>query len=86
MDQVREREKDESSTFISDAVDYKGAPANRSTTGGWLSAASILGIRTMPFISFLDLVAGNKINHGKNARSFSDYVEFYFIYSFWVFF
>ncbi|KAK6156485.1 hypothetical protein DH2020_010733 [Rehmannia glutinosa] len=27
---------------ICDAVDYKGAPANRSTTGGWLSAASIL--------------------------------------------
>ncbi|KAG8375995.1 hypothetical protein BUALT_Bualt09G0017000 [Buddleja alternifolia] len=30
--------------LISDAVDYKGAPANRSTTGGWLSAASILGV------------------------------------------
>ncbi|KAI3471466.1 hypothetical protein Pfo_031069 [Paulownia fortunei] len=30
--------------YISDAVDYKGAPANRSTTGGWLSAASILAV------------------------------------------
>lgn len=25
------------------AVDYKGAPANTSTTGGWPSAASVVG-------------------------------------------
>ncbi|KAL3818852.1 hypothetical protein ACJIZ3_004757 [Penstemon smallii] len=28
--------------LVSDAVNHKGAPANKSTTGGWLSAASIL--------------------------------------------
>lgn len=47
--ELRERKRDRDETpFISDAVDYKGALANRSTTGGWLSAASILG--TMPFL------------------------------------
>lgn len=46
--EAREREREderegERDGLISDAVDYKGAPAKRSTTGGWLSAASILG-------------------------------------------
>ncbi|KAK1549871.1 hypothetical protein Q3G72_009264 [Acer saccharum] len=31
-------------SLISDAVDYKGNAANRTTTGGWVSAALILGI------------------------------------------
>lgn len=30
-------------SFISDAVDCKGGPADRTTTGGWVSAALILG-------------------------------------------
>ncbi|KAH6761084.1 Major facilitator superfamily protein [Perilla frutescens var. frutescens] len=38
----REIDNNGDATFITDAVDYKGAPANRSTTGGWISAASIL--------------------------------------------
>ncbi|KAL0339083.1 UNVERIFIED_CONTAM: protein NRT1/ PTR FAMILY 6.2 [Sesamum angustifolium] len=32
----------EGTMFVSAALDYTGAPANRSTTGGWVSAASIL--------------------------------------------
>lgn len=39
----REEERGERDELISDAVDYKGDPAKRSSTGGWLSAASILG-------------------------------------------
>lgn len=29
---------------LQDAWDYKGCPAKRSTTGGWTSAALILGL------------------------------------------
>lgn len=29
---------------VSDAVDYKGFPADRSKTGGWVPAALILGL------------------------------------------
>ncbi|XP_051131622.1 protein NRT1/ PTR FAMILY 6.2-like [Andrographis paniculata] len=32
----------EAEAVVSDAVNYRGAPADRSSTGGWLSAASIL--------------------------------------------
>ena len=28
---------------VSDAVDYKGFPADKSNTGGWVPAALILG-------------------------------------------
>ncbi|KAL8040628.1 hypothetical protein ABFX02_10G110100 [Erythranthe guttata] len=35
---------DDSTMLVSDATDYKGAPAHKSTTGGWLSAASILSV------------------------------------------
>ncbi|KAL2251215.1 UNVERIFIED_CONTAM: Protein NRT1/ PTR FAMILY 6.2 [Sesamum indicum] len=35
-------EASERTMFVSAAVDYTGAPAGRSTTGGWVSAASIL--------------------------------------------
>lgn len=56
--EMRERERvGDATSFISDAVDYKGDHANRSTTGGWLSASSILG--TMPFffpLLILDLI------------------------------
>ncbi|CAO2827263.1 unnamed protein product [Amaranthus hypochondriacus] len=31
---------------LSDAWDYKGLPANRSKTGGWISSAMILGVET----------------------------------------
>ncbi|KAH9611320.1 hypothetical protein KSS87_008508 [Heliosperma pusillum] len=31
---------------LSDAWDYKGLPANRSKTGGWVSSAMILGVET----------------------------------------
>lgn len=29
---------------VADAVDYKGFPADRSKTGGWVPAALILGL------------------------------------------
>jgi len=29
---------------VGDAVDYKGFPADRSKTGGWVPAALILGL------------------------------------------
>lgn len=29
---------------VADAVDYKGFPADRSKTGGWVSATFILGL------------------------------------------
>ena len=29
-------------SIVSDAFDYKGAPADRAKTGGWVSAAMIL--------------------------------------------
>lgn len=29
---------------VADAVDYKGFPADKSKTGGWIPAALILGI------------------------------------------
>lgn len=32
------------SLTVADAVDYKGCPANRSKTGGWVPAALILGL------------------------------------------
>lgn len=30
-------------TVVADAVDYKGFPADRTKTGGWVPAALILG-------------------------------------------
>ena len=32
-----------------DAVDYKGFPADKSRTGGWVSAALILGMYSLIF-------------------------------------
>lgn len=32
------------SSSVADAVDYKGFPADRSKTGGWVPAALILGL------------------------------------------
>lgn len=29
---------------VADAVDYKGFPVDKSTTGGWIRAAQILGL------------------------------------------
>jgi hypothetical protein len=36
-------EESKKSCFISDRVDYKGDPADRNTTGGWVPAALIVG-------------------------------------------
>ncbi|VAH00736.1 unnamed protein product [Triticum turgidum subsp. durum] len=34
----------EDGNLVQDAVDYRGCPANRSSTGSWLGAASVVGI------------------------------------------
>ncbi|KAL6331270.1 hypothetical protein AAG906_009698 [Vitis piasezkii] len=39
-----EMETEERKALVLDAYDYKGAPADRAQTGGWVSAATILGI------------------------------------------
>lgn len=36
---------------VSDVVDYKGSPADKSKTGGWVPAALILGL----YICFDDM-------------------------------
>lgn len=42
--------------FVQHAVDYKGMPADRTETGGWLSAALIAGMHhtfiKLPFFFF----------------------------------
>lgn len=45
-----EMETEERKALVLDAYDYKGAPADRAQTGGWVSAATILG--KFPFHSF----------------------------------
>ena len=35
---------------VSDAVDYKGFPADKSKTGGWLPAALVLGMILHTFL------------------------------------
>lgn len=41
---------------IQDAWDYKGRPAERSKTGGWTSAAMILGLQFFPFFSLFNSI------------------------------
>jgi hypothetical protein len=36
-------EESKKNSFILDRVDYKGDPADRNTTGGWVPAALIVG-------------------------------------------
>lgn len=40
---------------VSDAVDYKGSPADRSKTGGWVPAALILGIEVCERLSTMGI-------------------------------
>ena len=37
---------------VADAVDYKGFPADRSKTGGWIPAALILGLFVCLFVYY----------------------------------
>ncbi|KAE8767377.1 Nitrate/chlorate transporter [Hordeum vulgare] len=39
-----ERSWSEDGNLVQDAVDYRGCPADRSSTGSWLGAASVVGI------------------------------------------
>jgi hypothetical protein len=39
-----QQEEGKMSWTVSDAVDYKGFPADKSKTGGWVTAALILGL------------------------------------------
>ncbi|KAI9191557.1 hypothetical protein LWI28_009957 [Acer negundo] len=43
-------------SLISDAVDYKGNAADRTTTGGWVSAALILGIEVCERMATMGIV------------------------------
>ncbi|GER37064.1 major facilitator superfamily protein [Striga asiatica] len=43
------------SLTVSDAVDYKGSPADRSKTGGWITAALILGIEIVERLSTMGI-------------------------------
>lgn len=43
------------SWIVSDAVDYKGSPADRSKTGGWVPAALILGIEVCERLSTMGI-------------------------------
>jgi len=37
-------QEEKMSWIVTEAVDYKGFPADRSKTGGWIPAALILGL------------------------------------------
>jgi len=37
-------QEEKMSWIVAEAVDYKGFPADRSKTGGWIPAALILGL------------------------------------------
>lgn len=37
-------QEEKMSLIVADAVDYKGFPADRSKTGGWVPAALVLGL------------------------------------------
>lgn len=47
------------SWIVSDAVDYKGSPADRSKTGGWVPAALILGLSFGSLLSFFSALFGH---------------------------
>ncbi|ERN02841.1 hypothetical protein AMTR_s00086p00160300 [Amborella trichopoda] len=51
---------------LNDAWDYKGRPAKRSTTGGWLSAASILGVELVERLTTLG-IAVNLVTYLTNT-------------------
>lgn len=38
------------SWIVTEAVDYKGFPADRSKTGGWIPAALILGLQKQSYL------------------------------------
>lgn len=40
-------QEEKMSWTVADAVDYKGFPADKSRTGGWVAAALILGINVL---------------------------------------
>ncbi|XP_074576786.1 protein NRT1/ PTR FAMILY 6.2 [Curcuma longa] len=51
MDQMKEN----NSNAVADAVDYKGLPADKSRTGGWVPAALILGIEVCERLSTMGI-------------------------------
>ncbi|KAL8200828.1 hypothetical protein R6Q57_012167 [Mikania cordata] len=66
---------------ITDAWDYKGRPASRSTTGGWTSAAMILGVEACERLATLG-IAVNLVTyltgtmHLGNANAANDVTNF----------
>lgn len=78
--------------IVSGATAYNGAPANRSTTGGWLSAASILGETHLTFFffsfSFHGIISSSSFlsqSHAKIYDTSIAVVESYFSSSFLAF-
>ncbi|XP_065631694.1 protein NRT1/ PTR FAMILY 6.2-like [Quercus suber] len=49
-------EEGKMNSFDSDAFDYKGNPADRTKTGGWLSAVQILGIEMCERLSSMAII------------------------------
>ncbi|KAG6534571.1 hypothetical protein ZIOFF_008474 [Zingiber officinale] len=47
--------KENNSNAVADAVDYKGLPADKSRTGGWVPAALILGIEVCERLSTMGI-------------------------------
>lgn len=66
---------------LPDAWDYKGRPAHRATTGGWISAAMILGVEAVERLATLG-IAVNLVTyltgtmHFGNASSANDVTNF----------
>ncbi|KAK6149274.1 hypothetical protein DH2020_016799 [Rehmannia glutinosa] len=51
----KQKVEDKLSLTVGDAVDYKGFPADRSKTGGWIPAALILGIEICERLSTMGI-------------------------------
>ncbi|XP_071697344.1 protein NRT1/ PTR FAMILY 6.3-like isoform X2 [Rutidosis leptorrhynchoides] len=56
---------------LPDAWDYKGRPANRATTGGWITAAMILGVEAVERLATLG-IAVNLVTYLTNTMHFGN--------------
>ncbi|MCL7046236.1 hypothetical protein MKW94_025320 [Papaver nudicaule] len=70
-----------STLTLSDAWDYKGKPADRSRSGGWLSAAMILGVELMERLTTLGIAVNlvtylTGVMHLGNAMSANTVTNF----------
>ncbi|KAF3576981.1 hypothetical protein DY000_02030555 [Brassica cretica] len=54
-EQTFSRKESKGSWTVADAVDYNGLPADKSKTGGWITAALILGIEVVERLSTMGI-------------------------------